>query len=112
MKDQPSHILPLWAVRAGRSSGQITTSLDDGSTRSYQFVLVALPPQPDIPADGDPFTPLALMAKQSEAGRNIPDNKLLTILTKFIDVVAYSKQDEDGFSVPSVWFRAAEEDGE
>ena len=30
--------------------------------------------------EGDPFTPLALMAKTSEAGRNIPDDKLLAIL--------------------------------
>jgi type IV secretion system protein VirB11 len=60
--------------------------------------------------DGDPFTPLALMAKQSEAGRNIPDDKLLTILRRFIDIVAYCKRDENGFSVPSVWFRVAEED--
>jgi type IV secretion system protein VirB9 len=47
MKDQPGNMLPLWAVRAGRSSAQITTSLEDGTTRTYQFVLVALPPQPD-----------------------------------------------------------------
>ena len=60
--------------------------------------------------DGDPFTPLALMAKQSEAGRNIPDDKLLTILRRFIDIVAYCKRDENGFSVPSVWFRVAEEE--
>jgi type IV secretion system protein VirB11 len=61
--------------------------------------------------DGDAFTPLALMAKQSEAGRNIPDDKLMTILRSFIDIVAYCKRDESGFSVPSVWFRAAEEEG-
>jgi type IV secretion system protein VirB11 len=59
--------------------------------------------------DGDPFTPLALMAKTSEEGRNIPDDKLLVILRRFIDIVAFCKRDENGFSVPSVWFRAAEE---
>ena len=59
--------------------------------------------------DGDPFTPLALMAKTSEAGRNIPDGKLLTILRRFIDVVAFCKRDDKGFSVPSVWFREAED---
>jgi type IV secretion system protein VirB9 len=47
MKDQPGNMLPLWPVRAGRSSAQITTSLEDGTTRTYQFVLVALPAQPD-----------------------------------------------------------------
>ena len=60
--------------------------------------------------DGDPFTPLALMAKQSEAGRNIPDEKLLIILRRFIDIVAFCKRDENGFSVPSVWYRDAEGD--
>lgn len=59
--------------------------------------------------DGDPFTPLALMAKTSEAGRNIPDDKLFLILRRFIDIVAYCRRDETGFSVPSVWFRAAED---
>jgi type IV secretion system protein VirB11 len=58
--------------------------------------------------DGDPFTPLALMAKQNRAGREIPDDKLDTILRSFIDVVAFCRRDEGGFSVPSVWFRAAE----
>ena len=60
--------------------------------------------------DGDHFTPLMLMAKQSDAGRTIPDAKLLTILRQFIDIVAYCKRDENGFSVPSVWFRTAEDD--
>ena len=32
--------------------------------------------------EGDPFTPLALMAKTSEAGRNIPDDKLLATLAQ------------------------------
>ena len=59
--------------------------------------------------DGDPFTPLALMAKQSVAGRNIPDEKLLIILRRFIDIVAFCKRDENGFSVPSVWYRDAED---
>lgn len=60
--------------------------------------------------DGDPFTPLALMAKTSDAGRAIPDEKLLLILRRFIDIVFYCKRDENGFSVPSVWFRDAEDD--
>ena len=63
--------------------------------------------------EGDPFTPLALMAKQHDAGKNIPDDKLLTILRNFIDIVVFCRRDiVDGkakFSVPSVWFRAAEE---
>ena len=47
MKDAPGSIVPLWATRTGRSNAQITTSRDDGTLRTYQFVLVALPPQPD-----------------------------------------------------------------
>ena len=57
--------------------------------------------------DGDPFTPLALMAKTSQAGRNIPDDKLLVILRSFIDIIAFCRRDKDGFSVPSVYYRAA-----
>jgi type IV secretion system protein VirB11 len=60
--------------------------------------------------DGDHFTPLALMAKTSEAGRNIPDDKLLVILRRFIDIVAFCKRDDSGFSIPSVWFRDAEDE--
>jgi type IV secretion system protein VirB11 len=58
--------------------------------------------------EGDPFTPLALMAKKSEAGRNIPDDKLLAILRSLIDIVAFCRRDARGFSVPSVYYRAAE----
>ena len=58
--------------------------------------------------EGDPFTPLALMAKTSEAGRNIPDDKLLDILRGLIDIVAFCRRDTRGFSVPSVYYRAAE----
>ena len=58
--------------------------------------------------EGDPFTPLALMAKTSEAGRNIPDDKLLAILRGLIDIVAFCRRDGDGFSVPSVYYRAAD----
>ena len=43
--------------------------------------------------EGDPFTPLALMAKTSEAGRNIPDDKLLAILRGLIDIVAFCRRD-------------------
>ena len=59
--------------------------------------------------EGDPFTPLSLMAKTSEAGRNIPDDKLLVILRSLIDIVAFCRRDASGFSVPSVYYRAAAE---
>ena len=58
--------------------------------------------------EGDPFTPLALMAKTSEAGRNIPDDKLLAILKSLIDIVAFCRRDARRFSVPSVYYRVAE----
>jgi len=58
--------------------------------------------------EGDPFTPLALMAKASAAGRNIPDDKLLVILRNLIDIVAFCRRDARGFSVPSVYYRAAD----
>ena len=58
--------------------------------------------------EGDPFTPLALMAKTSAAGRNIPDDKLLAILRGLIDIVAFCRRDARGFAVPSVYYRAAE----
>ena len=59
--------------------------------------------------EGDPFTPLSLMAKTSEAGRNIPDEKLLIILQSLIDIVAFCRRDARGFSVPSVYYRVAHE---
>ena len=51
------NILPLWAVRAGRSSVEIITGTEDGSTHEYHVVLVALPPQPDdcTPPSGQDF---------------------------------------------------------
>ncbi|MGH7116043.1 MAG: ATPase, T2SS/T4P/T4SS family, partial [Stellaceae bacterium] len=58
--------------------------------------------------EGDPFTPLLLMAKTSAAGRNIPDDKLLAILRGLIDIVAFCRRDAHGFAVPSVYYRAAE----
>jgi type IV secretion system protein VirB11 len=58
--------------------------------------------------EGEPFTPLALMAKTSEAGRSIPDDKMLAILRSLIDIVAFCRRDARGFSVPSVYYRAAE----
>jgi type IV secretion system protein VirB11 len=55
--------------------------------------------------DGDPWTPLALMVKTSEAGSTIPDDKLDQIMRAFIDIVVFCKRDEHGFSVQSVYLR-------
>lgn len=61
-------------------------------------------------SDGtDPWTPLALMTKQHPAGREIPDDKLDVILRGLIDVIAHCRRDENGFAVPSVYYRGAEE---
>jgi type IV secretion system protein VirB11 len=57
--------------------------------------------------EGDPFTPLALMAKQHDAGKNIPDDKLNLILRNFTDIVAYCHRGEGGYSIPSIWFKEA-----
>lgn len=58
--------------------------------------------------DGDPWTPLSIMVKTSEAGRNIPDDKLSLILKSLIDIVVFCKRDERGYRIPSVWFSLAE----
>lgn len=47
------NVLPLWAVRAGHSAAQVVTKDDEGTTRVYPFLLVALPPQPDSCGDDD-----------------------------------------------------------
>ena len=51
------NILPLWAVRAGRSSAEVITGTEDGTNRTYHFVLVALPAQVDdcTPPPGQDF---------------------------------------------------------
>jgi type IV secretion system protein VirB9 len=41
------NVLPLWAMRAGRSNAQVVTGTEDGANRVYQFALLALPPQPN-----------------------------------------------------------------
>ena len=58
--------------------------------------------------EDDPFTSRALMAKTREAGRTIPDDQLAVILRGLIDIVAFCRRDARGFSVPSVYYRAAE----
>lgn len=53
-KEKPlGNVLPLWAMRAGRSSAQVITRRSDDSTRVYLFVLLALPPQPEACAVKD-----------------------------------------------------------
>jgi type IV secretion system protein VirB9 len=47
------NVLPLWAMRAGRSNAQVITATADGGNRVYLFQLVALPPQPNECAADD-----------------------------------------------------------
>jgi type IV secretion system protein VirB11 len=61
--------------------------------------------------DGDPWTPLSIMI--SETGVKIGDDKLRAMFRQFTDIVVHCRKDvtESGavFSVPSVWFKAAED---
>lgn len=64
LAQQPlGNVLPLWAMRAGRSNGQVITGTEDNSNRVYQFALIALPIQSnDCPRDDcdDPRLTLGL----------------------------------------------------
>lgn len=47
-EDKPiMNVLPLWAMRSGRSNAQVITARSDNTSRVYLFVLIALPPQPE-----------------------------------------------------------------
>lgn len=59
--------------------------------------------------EGREFDALALMVKQSEAGRAIRDEDLQRYLRSYIDVVVWLARDDTSFTAPRVWFRAAEE---
>ena len=47
------------------------------------------------------------MAKQHDAGKNIPDDKLDLILKSFTDIVAHCHRDDSGYSIPSIWYKEA-----
>jgi type IV secretion system protein VirB11 len=59
--------------------------------------------------EDEAFEALAVMVKQHPAGREIPDDKLRALIRRLIDVVVWCVRDKDGFQVPYVWFRDAEE---
>jgi type IV secretion system protein VirB9 len=52
-KNPLGNVLPVWAMRAGRSSLQVSTRTGTGANRVYLFQLIALPPQPDECATDD-----------------------------------------------------------
>ena len=54
------------------------------------------------------FEALAVMVKTDPAGREIPDDKLRLLIRRLIDVVAWCDRGPDGFTVPYVYFAAAE----
>jgi type IV secretion system protein VirB11 len=57
--------------------------------------------------ESDPWAPIALMAKQHPAGREIPDDKLREYVRRLIDVVAFCRRDQNGFRIASVSYRGA-----
>jgi type IV secretion system protein VirB11 len=59
--------------------------------------------------EGREFDALALMVKQHEAGRAIPDEALKTFLRSYIDITVWCSRDDDGFHTPRIWFRGAEQ---
>lgn len=61
--------------------------------------------------EGQEFEALGLMVKQHPAGVSIPDDKIQQLLRMYIDIMVWCRRDDDGFSAPRVWFRAAEDAG-
>jgi type IV secretion system protein VirB11 len=55
------------------------------------------------------FSALAKMARSSDEASTYSDSELQQIFRGLIDVVAWCSRDSQGFSIPYVWFRTAEE---
>jgi type IV secretion system protein VirB11 len=55
------------------------------------------------------FETLAVLVKGHPDGKEIPDEKLMGRLRSMIDIVCWCARDEDGFHMPYVWLRDAEE---
>jgi type IV secretion system protein VirB11 len=76
------------AMLAGHGGGQTTLHADRGEDAAFEA--------------------LAVMVKTHPAGKEIPDEKLMPLLRRLVDIVAWCSRDDDGFHVPYVWFRDAE----
>jgi type IV secretion system protein VirB11 len=55
------------------------------------------------------FEALLVMVKQHPAGREIPDDKLRSLIRRLIDIVVWCVRDEQGFQIPYVYFHDAED---
>lgn len=56
--------------------------------------------------EGEAFDALELMLKQHPAGAQIPDEKIKKHLRRYLDIIVWMAKGEDGFTAPSVWFKA------
>ncbi len=61
--------------------------------------------------DGNWYSPLATMIRENPAGQTIPEPVLHKMLHSFLDVIVYCHRNPitNKYSVPSVWFRGAEQ---
>jgi type IV secretion system protein VirB11 len=57
----------------------------------------------------DPFDALVLMVKQHPAAANRDDRDVLKMLRRYIDIIVFCKRSHGAFSIPKVWFKAAED---
>lgn len=59
--------------------------------------------------EGDPWSPLAIMAKQANEASNYTDGQLKEMFRSLIDIVIHFKREGDRRFPTSVWFRQAKE---
>ncbi len=55
--------------------------------------------------EGQEWDALALMVRQHEAGRAIPDADMRGYLEQFIDIIVWVSRDDAGFKAPRVWLK-------
>lgn len=61
--------------------------------------------------EDEAFEALAVMVKQHPAGREIPDDKLRTLIRRLIDIVVWCERDESGkYKAPFIYYRDAMKD--
>lgn len=75
------------AMIAGHGGGQTTLHADRGDEAAFEA--------------------LSVMVKTHPSGKEIPDPKLIPLLRRLVDIIAWCSRDEDGFHVPYVYFRDA-----
>ena len=55
--------------------------------------------------EGREWDALALMVRQHQAGRAIPDGDMQRYLEQFIDIIVWVSRDDTGFKAPRVWLK-------